>query len=193
METSDKSAKRLKTGSSNDLCLATFELPGFGALVDPALPIAPLAFLPPLTLVIRSGFKFHSFETFDKTRSEYSGYLPTLPVPLNPVAQCQPLPEIDYDIGTDDEYALLDAEDCSKEASSSEEDVEEEPRSEDKAFVVDDSYASDTEEDPSFFRPKKPLFDPLVAVRLQVTDFQEDPSRAKEYQIIPLNGLLEDA
>ena len=182
----------MKTEHTSVAELRLFELPVQYGSDSQALQLTPLQFFPPLTLATYNGFKFHTFESHDKTRTEYSGFIPILPKSLNSSQQCLQLPEIDYEIATEDEYALLDAENCSKEASGSEEDQEDEPRSDDNDFMVDDSYASDTEEDPSFFRRKKTQVDLQTAVRLQVILMADDPQKAKEYKMIKLNGLLED-
>lgn len=154
----------------------------------------PSFFFKPFTLAEKINFRYIAFEDWECNRVEYSGFLPDLPAEILSAKPSAVLPNVDYDLNTDDEYNLLDAEDCSKEMSAEESELEEELQSEDKNFIVDDSYASDTEEDHSFFRREKPSKPAMLDAEVQLTiiDFRADPSSAASYRAISLIGKLEE-
>ena len=87
-------------------------------------------------------FKFLRFEQHDKKFSEYKGSLARFCGKLNAHNPLQRYSSINYELNSDEELSLLNAENCSnsREEIESEDDIVEDP--EDKAFIVDDDYVS---------------------------------------------------
>jgi hypothetical protein len=90
-------------------------------------------------------FKFMRFEQFDKKCTEYKGSLVRHNSKIDARNPYRKYSGINYDLDSDDELSLLNAENCSvsREENESEDDTPENP--EDKAFIVDDDYISDDE------------------------------------------------
>lgn len=149
----------------------------------------PLKFKKPTFSPKKIDFKYICFEDFQKNRAEYSGVIVSVSKDIDFGLPLTIFPQIDYSLDTEDEYGLLDADDCSNLESDPEE-AEEEILSEDKNFLVDDDYASDTQEDQSFFRKKQVDSDFTGELKLLVTDFRKDVQMGRQFRAVDLKGKV---
>lgn len=139
-----------------------------------------LTFRKPNLELSDNSFKYIAFEDFEKKRVEYSGTHSKKMESFDSQNLLKMYTEIDYTLNTEDEYNLLEADDCSEEMTDQENEEDDEIQSDDQNFLVDDFCASDTEEDVNILRKKNQLKTFDFTKKLLIVNFA---SAEKEFSI----------
>ncbi len=142
----------------------------------------------------KKGFKLLRFEDYTKSFFEYKGRFEKQNFKISPRNPCVKYANINYDLNTEDEMSLLNAEDCSQSKIESESDDEIGENQEDKDFIVDDDYLSDQDNSKKsiFNLNKKKGSGQIVELKPELIDFSLTPPEStlfKNYSVVNLTGM----